>query len=179
MAFGTWTNGNQLGATDVNSKIMQSLFITKTTDESVTSSTTMQNDNVILFTTITNSTYFIKAYIMVDGHDGATGGSGTDGAGGIEYGWYGPTNATFNWTSNAITDDTNARGNVSRIRHTMGSLPDMMTIGTGNYMIIPVEGILQTTDTGGTFGFRWTQATSNATPTVVKALSGMIVLKLV
>jgi hypothetical protein len=139
----------------------------------------MQNDNTILFTTATNSIYYIKAYIMVDGHDGATGGSGTDGAGGIEYGWYGPTNAEFIWTSNAITDDTNARGNVSRVRHTIASLPDMETIGTGNYMIIPVQGVLTVTDTAGTFGFRWTQGTANATPTVVKALSGMVVIKLV
>lgn len=179
MAFGTWTDGNQLGATDVNTKIMQTLFINKTTDESVTSSTTMQNDNVLLFAVQANSIYYVKAYIMVDGHDGATGGGGTDGAGGIEYGWYGPTDTTFVWTSNAITDDTNARGNVSRIRHTIGSLPDMMTIGTGNYMIIPVQGIVETSDTTGNFGFRWTQATSNATPTVVKALSGMIVIRLV
>lgn len=179
MAFGTWTNGNQLGATDVNTKIMQTKFVNKTTDESVTSSVVMQNDNTILFTTVTNAIYFIKAYIMVDGHDGATGGAGTDGAGGIEYGWYGPTNSTFNWTSNAIVDDTNARGNLSRIRHTLGSLPDMMTIGVGNLMVIPVIGILTTTDTGGTFGFRWTQAGSSATPTLVKALSGMVVIKLV
>jgi hypothetical protein len=179
MALGTWTDGNQLGATDVNTKIMQTKFINKTTDESVTSSVTMQNDNTILFTVATNSIYFIKAYIMVDGHDGATGGGGTDGQGGIEYGWYGPTNATFLWTSNAITDDTNARGDISRVRHTMGSLPDMQTIGTGNYMIIPVRGVLTVTDTAGTFGFRWTQGTSSATPTVVKALSGLIAIKLV
>lgn len=179
MAFGTWTDGNQLGATDVNTKIMQTLFVNKTTDESVTSSTTIQNDNVIKFTTVTNSIYYVKAYIMVDGHDGATGGGGTDGAGGIEYGWYGPTNATFNWTSNAIVDDTNARGNISRVRHTISSLPDMMTIGTGNYMIIPVQGILEVTDTAGVFGFRWTQAGSSTTPTVVKALSGLVVIKLV
>lgn len=179
MAFGTWTNGNQLGATDVNTKIMQTLFINKTTDESVTSSTTMQNDNVIKFSTSTNSIYYIKAYIMVDGHDGATGGSGTDGAGGIDYGWYGPTNAEFLWTSNTVVDDTDSYGNVSRVRHTIASLPTMMTNGTGQFMLIPVQGVLTVTDTAGTFGFRWTQVVSNATPTVVKALSGMIAIKLV
>jgi hypothetical protein len=55
----------------------------------------------------------------------------------------------------------------------------MMTNGTGQFMLIPVQGVLTVTDTAGTFGFRWTQVVSNATPTVVKALSGMIAIKLV
>lgn len=179
MAFGTWTDGNQLGATDINTKIVQVSFVDKPSDESVTSTITIQNDNHLLFAAVANTNYWIKAYIMVDGHDGATGGAGTDGAGGIEYGWYGPSGATFDWCSDAVVDDTNGVGEVSRVRHTIGSLPDMMTVGTGSFLIIPAVGVLRTSSTAGTFGFRWTQATSNATPTKVKALSGMIVTKLV
>lgn len=179
MAFGAWSDGNQLGATDLNTKVVQVKFVDKPSDESVTSSVAIQNDNHLLFAAAANTNYWIKAYIMVDGHDGATGGTGTDGAGGIEYGWYGPTDASFDWCSDAVTDDTNGVGEVSRVRHSIASLPDMMTVGANSYLIIPAVGVLKVAATAGVFGFRWTQATSNATPTRVKALSGLLVTKLV
>lgn len=169
MAFGTWTDGNQLGATDVNTKIVQSKFIDKPSDESVTSSTTMQNDNHILFSTAVTTDYWIKAFIMVDGAD--TGG-------GIQIGWYGPSGATFDWCSDALGDDADGFGPVSRTKQSIGSIPDMQTNGAGTNLVVPVTGILRVGATAGNFGFRWAQSSSNATATKVKALSGMIVTKL-
>lgn len=170
MAFGTWTDGNQLGATDVNTKIVQVLFVDKPSDESVTSSITMQNDNHLRFTATANTNYWIKTYIMVDG---------ADIAGGIQLGWYGPSGATFDWCSDALGDDSDGVGEVSRARQTIGSIPNMETNGAGTFLIIPAVGVLKVGATAGTFGFRWAQGASNATPTKVKALSGMIVTKLV
>jgi hypothetical protein len=170
MAFGTWTDGNQLGATDINTKIVQCLFVDKPSDESVTSSTTLQNDNHLKFTAAANTNYWVKAYIMIDG---------ADTAGGIQLGWYGPADATFDWCSDALGDDADGFGPVSRTRQTISTVPDMKTNGPGSFLIVPAVGVLKVGATGGTFGFRWAQSTSSATATKVKALSGMIITKLV
>src|ERR1044072_97268 len=69
MGLGKWEDGKQIGATDVNTKIVQVPFITKPSNESVTSSTTQQNDNHLFFSATASTNYWIKAYIMVDGAD--------------------------------------------------------------------------------------------------------------
>lgn len=172
MAFGTWTDGNQLGASDVNSKILQTKWVDKTANESVTSSTSIQNDDHLKFTAAASTNYLIKAYIMCDGASGAGLG--------ITYGWYGPSGATFNWCSDAQGAGAGtSQGEVSRTRQTISSLPSMETAGAGTFLLIPAMGILQVSTTGGTFGFRWTQETSNATATRVLALSALFVAKLV
>ncbi|WP_157251131.1 hypothetical protein [Nonomuraea typhae] len=170
MAFGTWTDGNQLGATDVNTKIVQCLFVDKTAHETVTSSETIQNDNHLKFTAAASTNYWIKALIIVDGAD--TGG-------GIEFGWYGPSGATFDWCSDALGDDADGFGPVSRTRQQIGNLPAMATNGVATNLIIPAVGVLKVSTTAGVFGFRWAQDTSNATATRVNTGSGMIVTKLV
>jgi hypothetical protein len=169
MALGTWTDGNQLGATDVNTKIVQVTFITKPSNESVTSSTTQQNDNHLFFSATASTNYWIKAYIMVDGADTSAG---------IEFGWYGPSGASFDWCSDALSDDADGFGPVSRTRQGITNLPQMQTNGAGTNLVIPCVGLLQVSTTAGTFGFRWAQATSNATATRVLALSGLYVTKL-
>src|SRR5690606_42067983 len=100
MAFGTWLDGTQLGATAVNTQIVQNLLIYKPSDESVTSSETIQNDNHLKFTAEPDTDYLVKAFIIVNGADG----------GGIEYGWYRPARADFAWFSNACVDPRDTGG---------------------------------------------------------------------
>ncbi len=169
MAFGTWTDGNQLGATDVNTKIAQVTFISKPTNESVTSSTTLQNDDHLKFDAAASTNYWIKAYVMYDG---------ADVSGGIQLGWYGPSGAVFWWCSDSLGDDADGLGTVSRTRQTISTVPDVQTNGAGTNLVSPVVGILKTSTTAGTFGFRWAQSASNATATRVLALSGLYVTKL-
>lgn len=171
MAFGTWTDGNQLGATDVNTKIVQVLLVSKPSDESVTSSIVSQNDNHLKFTIEPFTNYLVDGMIIVNG---------ADVNGGIEFGWYGPVNAAFDWCSDAFGDNADFTGPVSRTRQQIGNFPQSETNGpTGDDLALPITGILQAGDTGGTFGFRWTQGNSNATATKVKALSALVVQKLV
>ncbi|WP_157251031.1 hypothetical protein [Nonomuraea typhae] len=170
MAFGTWVDGAQWGATDANTKIVQCLLVDKPSDESVASSTTMQNDNHLKFNAVATTNYWIKSYLMIDGAD--TGG-------GIQLGWYGPSGATFDWCSDALGDDADGFGPVSRTRQTIGSVPDMQTNGAGSFLIVPAVGLLKVGATAGVFGFRWAQSSSSATATKVKALSCLIVTKLV
>lgn len=170
MALGTWTDGSQLGATDVNTKIVQAIFIDKPSDESVTSSIVMQNDNHLFFTAAANTSYWIKAHIIVVGADLTAG---------IQPGWYGPSGATFDWCSDQFGDNPDYAGPVSRTKQGIGNIPDMQTNGTTSPLVLPHRGILKINSTAGVFGFRWAQSTSNATATTVKALSALIAVKLV
>lgn len=170
MALGTWTDGNQLGATDVNTKIAQTLLVSKPSDESVTSSETQQNDDHLKFPVESFTNYLVKGFIITNG---------ADVSGGIEFGFYGPSNVTFDWCSDAFGDNADFAGPVSRTRQGITNLPQSETNGTTNDLVLPILGVLQVGDTGGTFGFRWAQGTSNATRTIVKALSCLVVQKLV
>jgi hypothetical protein len=169
MAFRTWNDGDRLGATAVNTQIVQNLLIVKPSDESVTSSETIQNDNHLRFTVEPDTNYLVKAFIIVNGADG----------GGIEFGWYGPTNTVFLWCSDAAGDPADSADPVSRTRQQIGNLPTSDLLGTGTDVCLPCMGVLLVGDTGGTFGFRWAQGTSNATRTLVKARSALVVTKLV
>lgn len=169
MAFGTWLDGTQLGATAVNTQIVQNLLVYKPSDESVTSSETIQNDDHLKFTVEPDTDYLVKAFIIVNGADG----------GGIEFGWYGPSGAVFDWCSNAFGDPADTGEPVSRRKQGMTNLPTCDLLGTGTDICIPAMGVLRVGENGGTFGFRWAQGNSNATRTLVKARSCLVVTKLV
>jgi len=170
MAFGVWTDGNQLGATDVNTKIVQAIFIDKPSDESVTSSTVIQNDNHLKFNAEANTDYWIKVHLIVNGADISAG---------IQPGYYGPAGATFDWVSDQFGDNSTFNGPVGRRAQTITSVPDMQTNGATNNLVLPHRGILRVGATAGVFGFRWAQSTSDPTPTKVVALSCLIAVKLV
>lgn len=171
MAFGTWIDGNQLGATDVNTKIAQVLFVDKPSDESVTSSTVIQNDNHLKFTAEANSSYWIKMHLIING---------ADAGGGIQPGYYAPAGATFDWVSDQFGDNPDFAGPVGRLRQLISYVPDSETNGPTNNLILPHRGILKTGPTAGVFGFRWAQSPpGSATATKIVALSCMAVVKLV
>ncbi len=169
MALATWVDGNQLGATDLNLRTVQVHLISKPSDETVTNTETMQNDDHLKFPALANTTYLIKLFLIVNG---------ADVNGGIEMGFYGPANSEFYWCSDMFGDSGDYGGDVSRTRQQMANLPNMETNGTDADLAAPAMGILVMGDTSGTFGLRWTQGTANATATRVKALSCMFITKL-
>lgn len=176
MAFGTWTDGNSLGATDVNTKIVQAVYIDKPIDETVTSSVTIQNDDHLKFAAVANTNYWVKGHILVTGENSTS-------SGGIQFGWYAPSGATFHWCSDApgsgAEADTDGIAQVSRRAQGVSNLPDLSTIGTGSPLIISFRGVFRIGATAGTCGFRWAQASSSATTTRVMALSAILVQKLI
>lgn len=182
MAIATWTDGNQLGASDVNTKIIQVTMVDKPIDESVTSSVALQNDNHLKLQVHENTNYFVKAHIIVSGVIYTSLGTSK---GGIQYGFYGPSGATFSWCSDTLgagsAMDDDGIGNVSRARQQISSLPGLQTYGntSANYIGIGVRGTLKVGATNGTFGFQWAQNVSDGTATFVRALSCLVLSKLV
>src|SRR5574341_1924364 len=65
--FKTFGTGTLLPASDLNTYMVQQNFVRKTADESVTSSTTLQDDDHLVIAVEANTNYFIEAFLIYDG----------------------------------------------------------------------------------------------------------------
>src|SRR5262245_15271614 len=105
MAAPTWVSGQVLTASDVNTWFVP-IAAVKTANESVTSSTTLQNDDELFVSVAANSTYLVQCYIKCDG--AATGD--------IKLNWTAPASATFDSVVNGL-QATAAGANDDQIAH--------------------------------------------------------------
>ncbi|OZC62164.1 hypothetical protein CH267_01065 [Rhodococcus sp. 06-621-2] len=130
----------------------------KTVDESVTSSTVQQDDDE-LFTYLDPGSYDVRLGLIVDGSQ----------TGDIKIGFAGTAGATFNWggttPTSGVTSDTAA---VNWLARTLADTQIAGARGAGIPAMIPIVGRLKVT-TAGRFGLQWSQGTSDATATIVKA----------
>lgn len=138
-----------------------SAFVLKTSDESVISSTSLQDDNQLLLAVAANTTYLMDLLIIVNSPTAAD----------LKLGWSGPSGATLEWATNAPhTAQTNFDSStISVNRLGIGSAAD--AAGFGSDVIFRPSGLLIVSSTAGTLTFRWAQTTSTASNTTVKANS--------
>lgn len=132
------------------------LFARKSANQSITNSTTLQDDTHLQFTVAGSAIYRVEGLLIFNG---ATSG------GGMRIGWSAPPLSSFDWiatgqntgaTATAGSVITNAQ-NLSSNNYGLG------TIGTSTNMTAAVRGLLQTGTNGGTFKLQWAQALANAT----------------
>jgi hypothetical protein len=146
------------------------LIVRKTSDEVVTSSTAIQDDNHLVLTVLANASYYLQASIIYTaGTVGALkiGWSGPSGAtldcniGGAAYGSVAnATNSYFGWNNISGTDSVGGPG---------AGQPAMFT---------SPHGVLITSSTPGSFTFRWAQDTSDAASSTVKAGSVLMLTRI-
>ena len=139
--------------------------VRKTSDESVTSSTVLQNDNELLLTYSANATYGISAGLFTDG---ATAGDlqvafAFTAAAGTRISWAGPGPAETiaSYAGDALFYARNAATTSPTSGLTYG-------LAGGTVIMVPLAGILVVGSTPGTLQLMWAQGTSSATATVVK-----------
>ncbi len=164
-------------ASDFNRYFMQQDFVRKTANESVSSSTTSQDDDHLFFTPILNTDYWITMLIIYEG-PGPDPGTTT---GDLKISWSVPTGSTFDYVSDAIVSGaTSGVFDVSRTAQVApaGGTPGAGTLGAGNGAVALVKGLFRMGSTAGTFRFRWSQVTSSATPVIVRANSVLIARRL-
>jgi len=144
------------------------LVAVKTANESVTNSTSLQNDDHLSVTVAPNSVYLVHCFVWVTNSGWQAG---------LRVGWYGPSGATLNWTTQAPhTSSPESVSNPISV-NAFGSIGD-----GGDIRVISVtdsasvlQGLLQTSSSGGTFGLRWAQSSSNASAVTVKSGSHLFV----
>lgn len=151
--------GDKVRASDIATAA--GVFVRKSLAETVTSSTTLQNDDHLKLDVLVNSFYIVRGLIL---YDGATTGD-------IKFAWTGPAGFTFRYGHNApATSIAGATGNTVDNREiketdTLGA----GCAGAGTTIAMQLLGILTTIGTAGTFQLQWAQFASDATATRVFA----------
>lgn len=144
-----------------------SVFARKTSDQSVTSSTTVVNDSELVCPVEAGSVYVVTGSIIAEG---ATTGD-------MKHRWTAPTGATFDWTSYGQGSGASAAiASVDQNARTLTGSTTHGLLGTGSPVAIRIQGLL-VVSTAGSFQYQWAQNTSDATATTVHPGSFLLLTK--
>lgn len=160
MVMKTFVSGEVLTAADVNEYCVNTKLVRKSVDESVVSSTTLQDDNELVIAVEANKSYelsFVATYV------GAT-------AGDMKWALTGPAGTTI--TSASMGIQTAAAGSGDDLTEAFNqSLPISQNYGAlpANKAAVALNGLLVVGGTGGNLQFQFAQVTSSGTPTTVHA----------
>lgn len=147
--------------------------IFKNADQSYANDTTLNDDTVLKFNAEANSRYRVELFAMVSGVSGAD----------VKCAWGVPSGssglrsvlgtASNSTTRNSTLMQAGAHPLTGEVSYGLSQTEPTLPIGIQERFIITTAG------TAGTVVFRHAQSVANATPTIVKASSYMIVQKLV
>ena len=135
------------------------LYATKTATESVTNSTTLQNDDELFVTLEASTTYQVDLVML---YDGAA-------AGDFKVGFTGPTAATLQGVVVGITPAGATSGDDVTAYAVLGTANNFGAVGTGTTLGMHFSGLLRTSTTVGALTVQWAQITASATATRVFA----------
>lgn len=136
----------------------------KSANESVTSSTTLQNDDVFSFSVVASAQYELESFIAYDG--------AADPAGGLKMQFTGPAGCSMVWANYGVNSGGLTTYNVVIEVQSAGSPRSVGTNGA-TVMSCRPAGSLVTAGTAGTLQFLWAQTASNATATRIYGGSWM------
>lgn len=142
--------------------VMQSIApqcVIKGADQSLASSTTMQNDNALFEALVANATYIFVCYLNYEG--------GTRGSSDIKWVWAVPTGATMRYQATSA----GTSGVVQTPSLTGSTTWPAGSSGAGALNGILMTGSIICGPTAGNAQLQWAQNASNATPTIVHAQS--------
>lgn len=133
--------------------------VIKGADQSLASSTTMQNDNALFAAVIANATYLFLCYLDYEG--------GTQGSSDLKWQWNVPAGGTLRYAEIG----NNLSGVVQSPSLAGSTVWSAGTSGAGSLRGVLMAGSLIMSSTAGNIQLQWAQNTSNATPTIVHAQS--------
>ncbi len=145
-------------------------FVRKTADESVTSSTTLQNDNELVLAAAPNATYLVRVWILAT--------DATDATGDIKFGFTFPASAVLHFSGrgpHSLMASGGAFGDGEFIgRNTATSGSTVASYGLSTSVIgIEITGLLIVGANAGNLQLQWAQNASDANATTVQAGSFM------
>ena len=137
------------------------LCVIKSADESVTSSTTLQNDNQLLLPLlVANTTYKFECYLDYEG--------GTAGSSDLKWTWSVPSGATLRYQASFVNISGNQQV-ATTLKDTDTGIAETATAGVLKAVLM--VGTLLVGSTTGTLQLQWAQNTSSGTATIVHAQS--------
>lgn len=162
--------GEHPSAGDFNRYFLQQHSVIKASDESVTSSTTLQSDDHLFAPVFANTYYWVWCVIFYTG-------SGLTTEGDMKINWNAPSGSTFNWVSDGLgSGATSSVSTLSRNAQGLGNSPAPGTVGSDT--VAPIKGLLLTGGNAGTLQLTWAQNVSSTTATTVYANSTLLVRRL-
>ncbi len=139
------------------SNIGKEQFKVKSADESLSSSTTLQDDDDLQFSANANEKWYVDILLDLSGS-----------AGGIKCAMVIPSGTmALNMCTNLTSGNTS---HVHEWLRTSGSATSSITI-TNNVTSVNIRGVIAVGASGGSIKLRWAQSTSSATATLVKTNS--------
>lgn len=162
-----------MDASEMTTYFVQAASVVKSADETVTSSTTLQDDDQLQITVSANTSYWVDMLILYTGLAAAD----------LKVSYAGPSGATFAWVSDGGGSGNSAVVDaVSRTLQSMGSTPSYGCVepvaGTGAQLCGLGKGVLTVGGTGGIFKLQWAQLASSATAVRIYAGSSLIVTRI-
>ncbi|MBI2639308.1 MAG: LamG domain-containing protein [Candidatus Sungbacteria bacterium] len=155
----TLTNQNSaVFSTDVPFSVVVSLQTRKSSDESVTSSTTLQNDDELKLTLAANQTYTVDAVVFA-----SSASSNPD----LKIAFTVPSGATM--TLGYIAASPNNLTTQGELLNSSGTASQVIPLRANAPVVIHVKGTVVVGSTAGDVTLQWAQFTSNSTATTVKA----------
>jgi hypothetical protein len=162
MAVPVWATNDVPTATDFNVWLTNTITVIKSSTESVTSSTTLQDDDELVIALAANSDYWIDGIIFYD--------AGT--VGDIKIQFTGPASATCALALIGISTGAAGGGDYAHGTYTaFSNTSSFGGTGAGDMRSILVGGMVHIAGTAGNFRFRWAQDTSSSGATRVFAPS--------
>jgi hypothetical protein len=148
------TNSNQL-----TGPIGSIAFATKASDQSVTNSTVLVNDNDLSFNTNPNETWEIHGELHADN---------TAAAANVKITFTVPAGATIKIYYNAIEDGVAAAVSAGASIINASGVAKTVTIAAGVSTYIQLHGIVRNGATGGVVLLKWAQGVANILPTILR-----------
>lgn len=171
----TWTDTELVTAAIMNPHVRDNLLalgphliVRKTADESVTSSTALQDDDALLMNVAANEVWQFQLLIRYE----------ADAAGDISVSFGLPASGRIISQFAAKTGGGTLQTNDWDITTTDGSSVTAEGSGAGVGKLLNINGFWINGGTAGNYRFRWAQGTSSATATVVKTHSLLYAVKL-
>ena len=139
--------------------------VAKSTTESVTNSTTYQDDNELFLPAVANATYRFDLLLL---HSSSN-------AGRFKMQLTAPAGSTVAWGVIGVASSVTSSNPVTDVSMPSRTLTDILGLGGGNLTgtTALVHGVLTTSSTAGNLMLQWAQNTSDAGATQVRAGSSL------
>jgi hypothetical protein len=164
MAVPVWATNDVPSASDFNDWLTNIRFVRKLADESVTSSTTFQNDDVLVLTVDANKVYELVVCLRCDG----------DAAGDIKCQFTVPSGTVYQLAAVRLAVSASTEAETLSEDWTEVNILQSGCVGAGNDFMIRAQGLVIVSSTGGSLQLQWAQNTSSAVATKVKARSYLL-----
>lgn len=168
--FKTFATDEVMDASEMTTYLVQQASVIKSSDESVTSSTVLQDDDQLQLSVNANTDYHFECFLIY----------AADPAGDIKVSYAGPASATLDFLSDGFgSAPADSVDPVSHSAQSMGSTPSHGGITSNATNLCALhKGILRVAGTAGTFKLQWAQLASSANATFVRAGSTLILTRI-